>query len=78
MFIAYAKGFYDKELIPCTNENSMFKQQAHYLVKRRQLELWAMVLKPDNVHRQQLIDQVSVAKGRHRAGIRICEDRSLT
>ena len=36
----------------------MFKQQARYLVKRRQLELWAMVLVPDNVHRRQLIDQI--------------------
>ena len=36
----------------------MFKQQAHYLVKRRQLELWAQVLAQDNLHRRQLIDQV--------------------
>lgn len=36
----------------------MFKQQARYLVKRRQLELWASVLTPDNTHRRQLIDQV--------------------
>jgi clathrin heavy chain len=37
----------------------MFKQQARYLVKRRQLGLWAQVLVPDNIHRRQLVDQVS-------------------
>jgi hypothetical protein len=36
----------------------MFKQQARYLVKRRQPELWAQVLVSDNLHRRQLIDQV--------------------
>ncbi|KAK7061131.1 Clathrin heavy chain [Paramarasmius palmivorus] len=57
-FIAYAKGFCDEELITLTNENSMFKQQARYLVKRRQPELWAQVLVPDNMYRRQLIDQL--------------------
>ncbi|EKM49484.1 uncharacterized protein PHACADRAFT_264985 [Phanerochaete carnosa HHB-10118-sp] len=57
-YIAYAKGFCDDELIAITNENSMFKQQARYLIKRRQPELWAQVLTPDNIHRRQLIDQV--------------------
>lgn len=37
----------------------MFKHQARYLVKRRRLELWAQVLVPNNLHRRQLIDQVS-------------------
>ncbi len=59
-YIAYAKGFCDEELISITNENSMFKQQARYLVKRRVPELWAQVLVPDNIHRRQLIDQVSM------------------
>jgi clathrin heavy chain len=36
----------------------MLKQQARYLVKRRQPELWAQVLVSDNLHRRQLIDQV--------------------
>jgi clathrin heavy chain len=57
-YIAYAKGFCDDELISITNDNSMFKQQARYLVKRRQPELWAQVLSLENVHRRQLIDQV--------------------
>ena len=59
-YIAYAKGFCDDELIAITNENSMFKQQARYLVKRRQPELWAQVLVHDNAHRRALIDQVSL------------------
>ncbi|OCH91028.1 clathrin heavy chain [Obba rivulosa] len=57
-YITYAKGFCDDELIAITNENSMFKQQARYLVRRRQPELWAQVLRPDNIHRRQLIDQI--------------------
>lgn len=57
-YIAYAKGFCDDELIKITNENSMFKQQARYLVKRRLPELWAQVLVPDNHHRRQLVDQL--------------------
>ena len=61
-YIAYAKGLCDDELIQITNDNSMFKQQARYLVRRRQLELWAQVLVPDNVHRRQLIDQVCLSK----------------
>ncbi|KAH7873015.1 uncharacterized protein C8R40DRAFT_1161946 [Lentinula edodes] len=57
-YIAYAKGFCDEELIAITNDNSMFKQQARYLVKRRQPELWAQVLVSDNIHRRALIDQI--------------------
>ncbi|OBZ67705.1 putative clathrin heavy chain [Grifola frondosa] len=57
-YIAYAKGFCDDELIAITNDNSMFKQHARYLVRRRQPELWAQVLQPDNMHKCQLIDQI--------------------
>ncbi|CAO1618767.1 unnamed protein product [Sympodiomycopsis kandeliae] len=57
-YIAYAKGFCDEELIAITNENSMFKHQARYLVMRRQLDLWSQVLHPENVHKRQLVDQV--------------------
>ena len=57
-YIAYTKGFCDEELISITNDNFIFKQQARYLVKRRQPELWAQVLVQDNAHRRQLIDQV--------------------
>jgi hypothetical protein len=59
-YIAYVKGFCDDELISITNDNSMFKQQARYLMKRRQLESWAQVLVPKNIHHRQLIDQVSL------------------
>ncbi|KAG6808949.1 hypothetical protein H0H92_002275 [Tricholoma furcatifolium] len=55
---SHAKGLCDNELIAIINDNSMFKQRARYLVKRRQLELWAQVLVHDNVHRRQLIDQI--------------------
>ena len=57
-FIAYQKGQNDVDLVRITNENSMFKQQARYLVKRRDGELWTFVLSPNNLHRRSLIDQV--------------------
>ena len=57
-YIAYAKGFCDDELIQITNDNSMFKHQARYLVKRRRLELWTQVLSDSNDHKRQLVDQV--------------------
>ncbi|KAG1779650.1 glycosyltransferase family 20-domain-containing protein [Suillus placidus] len=57
-YIVYAKGFCDDELIGITNDNSMFKQQARYLVKCRQPELWAQVLVHDSVHCRALIDQI--------------------
>ena len=40
------------------NENSLFKSEARYLVKRRDVELWAQVLSVDNEFRRPLIDQV--------------------
>ena len=40
------------------NENSLFKSEARYLVRRRDQELWAEVLKEDNEFRRPLIDQV--------------------
>lgn len=57
-FIAYQKGQNDVDLVRITNENSMFKQQARYLVKRRDAELWTFALSPSNLHRRSLIDQV--------------------
>ncbi|KAI8917358.1 hypothetical protein BC831DRAFT_485343 [Entophlyctis helioformis] len=57
-FIAYERGHCDLDLIRLTNENSMFKHQARYLVSRRDQDLWATVLRIDNEHRRQLIDQV--------------------
>lgn len=56
--IAYERGQCDQELIRVCNENSLFKSEARYLVKRRDPELWAVVLKEENQFRRQLIDQV--------------------
>ena len=56
--IAYQKGQNDVDLVRITNENSMFKQQARYLVKRRDSELWSFVLSSNNLHRRSLLDQV--------------------
>ncbi|KAH3675861.1 hypothetical protein WICMUC_002431 [Wickerhamomyces mucosus] len=57
-YIAYEKGSNDNELIRITNENSMYKYQARYLLKRSDQALWNKVLAEDNIHRRQLIDQV--------------------
>ncbi|KAK4987890.1 Clathrin heavy chain [Elasticomyces elasticus] len=56
--IAYRKGQNDLELINITNENSMFKAQARYLLEREDLEIWEYVLSPNNIHRRSLVDQV--------------------
>ncbi|KAJ3294084.1 hypothetical protein HK104_003936 [Borealophlyctis nickersoniae] len=57
-FIAYERGRCDQELIQITNENSMFKHQARYLVRRQDPELWNFALQPTNAYRRQLVDQV--------------------
>lgn len=56
--IAFERGRHDGELITMTNENSMFKEQAMYLMKRRDLNLWRQVLNRSNPHRDELLDQV--------------------
>ncbi|CAB3402575.1 unnamed protein product [Caenorhabditis bovis] len=57
-FLAYERGQCDAELINVCNENSLFKNLARYLVKRRDFGLWEQVLNEENVYRRQLIDQV--------------------
>ncbi|KAJ3117386.1 hypothetical protein HDU96_006911 [Phlyctochytrium bullatum] len=57
-FIAYERGQCDKELLEITNENSMFKHQSRYLVRRRDPDLWAFALRLENPYRRSLIDQV--------------------
>ena len=57
-YIAYAKGFCDEELIHITNENQMYKHQARYLVRRREIDLWTQALNPESIHRRALIEQV--------------------
>jgi len=56
--VAYERGNCDRELIAVCNENSLFKSEARYLVKRRDMELWAEVLNDENQFRRPLIDQV--------------------
>ncbi|KAK5638580.1 hypothetical protein RI129_012875 [Pyrocoelia pectoralis] len=56
--VAYERGQCDRELIAVCNENSLFKSEARYLVKRREGEMWAEVLNENNPYRRQLIDQV--------------------
>lgn len=57
-FVAYERGHCDDDLIRVCHANSLFKSEARYLVKRRDLELWGKVLTDENTHRRQLIDQV--------------------
>jgi clathrin heavy chain len=57
-YIAYSKGENDVELVNITNENSMFKAQARYLLERADGDLWKFVLADSNNHRRSLIDQV--------------------
>ncbi|KAI8065286.1 hypothetical protein BC940DRAFT_334946 [Gongronella butleri] len=56
--IAYEKGKCDYELLHVTNENGLFKQQARYLISRRDLGLWQYALQENNEYRQDVIDQV--------------------
>ncbi|KAL9112388.1 MAG: hypothetical protein Q9227_003230 [Pyrenula ochraceoflavens] len=57
-YIAYRKGQNDLELINITNENSMYRAQARYLLERADPEIWAFVLNDNNSHRRALVDQV--------------------
>ncbi|XGW13703.1 hypothetical protein V3C99_000207 [Haemonchus contortus] len=57
-FLAYERGQCDAELIAVCNENSLFKNLARYLVRRRDYGLWEQVLNEENQYRRQLIDQV--------------------
>ncbi|XP_031626187.1 clathrin heavy chain [Contarinia nasturtii] len=56
--VAYERGQCDRELIAVCNENSLFKSEARYLVRRRDTDLWAEVLAESNPYKRQLIDQV--------------------
>ncbi|KAI5459806.1 hypothetical protein BGZ63DRAFT_425756 [Mariannaea sp. PMI_226] len=57
-FIAYSKGQNDLELVNITNENSMYRLQARYLLERADNELWRFVLSENNIHRRSVVDQV--------------------
>ena len=41
-----------------SHENSLFKNEARYLVRMRMPDLWQQVLTPENEFRRPLIDQV--------------------
>ncbi|XP_058137791.1 clathrin heavy chain 2 isoform X1 [Dasypus novemcinctus] len=56
--VAYERGQCDLELIKVCDENSLFKNEARYLVHRKDPELWAHVLEETNPSRRPLIDQV--------------------
>ncbi|KAH9902039.1 clathrin heavy chain [Xylariomycetidae sp. FL2044] len=56
--IAYRKGQNDLELVNVTNENSMYRAQARYLLERADRDLWTFVLSENNIHRRSVIDQV--------------------
>ncbi|KAI8865412.1 ARM repeat-containing protein, partial [Ramicandelaber brevisporus] len=57
-FIAYQQGQCDMELLQLTNDNAMFKQQARYLMKRRDQQLWTNALDAENPNRGSVVDQV--------------------
>jgi clathrin heavy chain len=57
--VAYERGQCDRELIKVCNENSLFKSEACYLVRRRDPDLWVEVLNESNQFRRHLIDQVA-------------------
>jgi len=56
--VAYKRGKCHYELIEVTNKNLLFKQQARYLVEEQNSELWSYVLREDNEHRRQVINEV--------------------
>jgi clathrin heavy chain len=60
-FLAYkrADGACDEQLLEVTSKNGLFKDQARYLVEKRDAELWAKVLSDENEHRSALIEQVT-------------------
>jgi clathrin heavy chain len=57
-FIAFRRGRCDADILQLCQENAMFKNEARYLVSRRDLDLWAKVLDKSNPFRRQVIDQV--------------------
>ncbi|CAF3999025.1 unnamed protein product, partial [Rotaria sordida] len=56
--VAYERGGCDMELVNVCNENSLFKSEARYLVRRKDPALWEYVLREDNQYRRPLINQV--------------------
>lgn len=59
--IAYRRGQCDDDLLRVTNANALYKQQAAYLIRRRDPAVWARVLGPTNEHRDKLVKQIVVS-----------------
>lgn len=57
--VAYEQGQCDGELIQVTNDNSMHKFQARYLMRRQDMSLWNSVLDASNPHRSALLEQLT-------------------
>ena len=55
---AFEKGKCDDALVALTSANSMFKEQAQYLVDRMDEDLWGRVLKEDTEQRGKLVDHL--------------------
>ena len=57
-YLAYRRawGNCDEELIDVTNRNTLFKDQARYLVERMDMDLWMTVLTDDNEFMGQLVE----------------------
>ena len=55
---SYSCNILSISCVQVCNENSLFKSEARYLVRRRDVDLWAKVLVEENEFRRQLIDQV--------------------
>ena len=60
-FLAYkrADGECDDQLLQVTSDNGLFKDQARYLVEKKDPELWSRVLAEDSEQRTLLIEQVT-------------------
>jgi clathrin heavy chain len=57
-FLAYRKGQCDLELINICNDNSMFKQEARYVLERADADVWKFVLNDSNLYRRSFVDAV--------------------
>ncbi|KAA6385299.1 MAG: putative Clathrin heavy chain, partial [Streblomastix strix] len=66
--LCYRKRQCDDELLALTTRDELFREQAQYIMSRKDKDLWARVLKEDNAARAKLIVQVKFD------AIRTCQD----
>lgn len=57
-YVAYKRGNCDEEVLEVTNQHSLFKDQARYLVDRCSPELYEQVLNEENDNRQLIVEQI--------------------